>query len=65
MLVAWIALDTLGSSRGVFLLWKSHRVVVRDCCPGSFVVSAVVLDLDLNQEWLLFSVYVQMITNCK
>lgn len=65
MRVAWIALDTLAPSSGILLLWKSHRVVVRDCWPGSFVVSAVVLDLDLNQEWLLSSVYVQMITNCK
>lgn len=43
------------------MLWLDFR----DRWPGSFVVSAIVLDLDLNQEWLLYSVYAQMITNCK
>lgn len=45
----------------VIVLWLDFR----DRWPGSFVVSAIVLDLDLNQEWLLSSVYAQMITNCK
>lgn len=55
--VQWVALDAVGSTRGILLICDTRYVKMIDSWRGDFSVSAVIEDLENNQRWLITTVY--------
>ena len=53
----WVGLNANGASRGILLRWDSRKLQMLDYWVGSFSISALIRDMELNKEWIISSIY--------